>query len=70
MNEQDSYVKQCNCYCRKNNKKAALSITDKATWDNYFKYSRIYLLLNASNNPFSHDVCWNLLRSLYFSTIR
>lgn len=53
MNEQDSYVKQCNCYCRKNNKKAALSITDKATWDNYFKYSRIYLFLNASNNPFA-----------------
>lgn len=52
MNEQDSYVKQCNYYCRKI-KKAALSITDKATWDNYFKYSRIYLLLNVSNNPFT-----------------
>lgn len=52
MNEQDSFIKQCNHYCRKYNKKAALSITDKATWNNYFKYSRIYLLLNASNNPF------------------
>lgn len=36
MNEQNFYVKQCNHYCRKGNKKAALSITDKATWDNYF----------------------------------
>ena len=52
MNEQDYYVKQCNHYCRKDNKKAALSITDKAAWYNYFQYSRIYLLLNASNNPF------------------
>lgn len=53
MNEQDSFIKQCNHYCRKYNKKAALSITDKATWNNYFKYSRIYLLLNVSNNPFA-----------------
>lgn len=36
MNEQDSYVKQCNYYCRKNNKKAALSITDKATLGQLF----------------------------------
>ena len=55
MNEQDSYIKQCNHYCRKDNKKAALSITDKATWDNQslYKNYKILFLLNCIKQAFS-----------------